>query len=103
VFLLIVTYTAPAADVERLLPDHFAFLDSHYADGTFLVSGRQVPRAGGFILAAGDDRAAIERLVATDPFVTGGVATYTVIEVEPTRAGTSWRPALLATGVQLPA
>jgi uncharacterized protein YciI len=103
VFALIVTYTAPADDVERLLPDHKAFLDNHYADGTFLISGRQVPRTGGFILAAGDDRAAIERIVATDPFVTGGVATYTVIQVEPTKAAATMRPALAAVGVQLPA
>jgi uncharacterized protein YciI len=101
-FLLIVTYTAPIADVERVLPDHLAFVDSHYADGTFLVSGRQVPRTGGFILAAGDDRAAVERMIATDPFITAGVAHYTVLEVQPTRAAPSWQPALLAAGVRIP-
>lgn len=101
-FLLIVNYTAPIEEVERLMPDHFAYLEAHYADGTFLFSGRQIPRTGGFIVAAGDDRAAVERLVATDPFVTGGVATYTVIEVEPTRTAPAWRPVLRAAGVELP-
>jgi uncharacterized protein YciI len=103
VFLLIVSYTAPFTEVDAILADHLAFVGDHYADGTFLVSGRQVPRTGGFILAKGDDRAAIERLIATDPFVTGDVATYTVLEVEPTRAAAAWQPALLDAGVQLPA
>jgi uncharacterized protein YciI len=102
VFLLIVTYTAPTDAVEAVLADHLAFVKAHYADGTFLVSGRQIPRTGGFILAGGDDRAAIERIIATDPFVTESVATYTVLQVEPTRAAPSWQSALAAAGVQLP-
>nr|WP_240942839.1 YciI family protein [Planosporangium thailandense] len=99
---MIVNYIAPIEEVERLMPDHFAYLADHFADGTFLVSGRQKPRTGGFIVAAGDDRAAVERLIATDPFVTGGVATYTVLEIEPTRAAPAWRPVLRAAGVELP-
>jgi uncharacterized protein YciI len=102
VFLLIVSYTAPLTEIEEVLADHLAFVADHYADGTFLVSGRQNPRAGGFIIARGDDRTAIERIIATDPFVTKGVATYTVLQVEPTRATASWQPALADAGVQLP-
>jgi uncharacterized protein YciI len=102
VFLLIVSYTAPLAEVEKILADHLAWVADHYADGTFLVSGRQNPRTGGFIIARGDDREAIERIIATDPFVTKGVATYTVLQVEPTRAAASWQSALAEAGVQLP-
>nr|WP_240940393.1 YciI family protein [Planosporangium flavigriseum] len=100
--MLIVTYTAPQAEVEAVLATHLAWVADHYDDGTFLVSGRQNPRTGGFIIAKGDDRAAIERMVATDPFVTEGVATYTVLQVEPTRAAAEWRTALADAGVQLP-
>ena len=58
-----------------------AWLNEGYAAGRFLVSGRQIPRTGGVILATGDDRDEIEALAATDPFVTGGVATCEVVRV----------------------
>ncbi|GII23635.1 YciI family protein [Planosporangium mesophilum] len=103
-FLLIVSYTAPLAEVDAILADHLQFVVDHYADGTFLLSGRQNPRdGGGFILAKGDDRDAIERLIATDPFVIKNVAAYTVIQVEPTRAAAELKDALAAAGVRLPA
>jgi len=38
---------------------HVAWLRTHYASGTFLASGRKVPRDGGVILAIGHDRAQI--------------------------------------------
>ena len=44
------------------------------------MSGRQIPRTGGVILARGDDREEIEALAASDPFVSGGVATCEVIQ-----------------------
>ena len=45
-----------------------------------MVSGRQIPRTGGVIMARGDDREEIEAIAAADPFVKGGVATCEVIQ-----------------------
>ena len=59
---------------------HVAFLKKHYADGTFLVSGRKIPRDGGIILAVGPSREAIETIVKADPFVSRGLADYRIIE-----------------------
>jgi uncharacterized protein YciI len=101
VFLLLVSYNAATAEIDRLLPAHVEFLDARYADGTFLLSGRQVPRTGGFILAAGDDLGAIERSIATDPFVTAGAAHYTVVQIQPTKAAPAWAPVLRDAGVAL--
>ena len=78
-FLLLLTYVKPLAEVDALMADHVAWLDEHYASGTFLVSGRRIPRTGGVILARGDDAAAMASLAASDPFVAGGVATCEVI------------------------
>jgi uncharacterized protein YciI len=80
VFLLLLTYVKPLAEVDALMRKHVAWLDEHYAAGRFLVSGRRIPRTGGVIIARGEDRAEIEALAATDPFVRGGVATCEVIE-----------------------
>lgn len=79
-FVLELTYTAPLDRVDALSADHLAWVDAHFAAGTFVASGRKKPRDGGVILAVGDDRAAVEALVAADPFVTGGVCAYRVTE-----------------------
>jgi uncharacterized protein YciI len=78
-FVLLLTYVRPLAEVDALMRDHVAWLDEHYASGRFLVSGRRIPRTGGVIVARGEDRDAMEALAATDPFVRGGVATCEVI------------------------
>jgi uncharacterized protein YciI len=79
-FILLLTYTKPLEEVDALMRDHMAWLNEQYQAGRFLVSGRQVPRTGGVIVARGDDREGIEALAAGDPFVTGGVATCEVIQ-----------------------
>jgi uncharacterized protein YciI len=80
VFVLLLTYTKPLPEVDALMREHVAWLDEQYAAGRFFVSGRQIPRTGGVIIARGDDREAIEALAATDPFVSGGVATCEVVQ-----------------------
>jgi uncharacterized protein YciI len=84
-FLLVVTYTRPLAQIEVLLPEHRRWLDENYADGTFLASGPRVPRDGGIILARGRSRAALEALTQTDPFARASVARYELLEFRPNR------------------
>ena len=55
-FVLLLTYVRPLAEVDALMREHVAWLDEHYAAGRFLVSGRRIPRTGGVIVARGDDR-----------------------------------------------
>ena len=84
-FVLELSYTAPLDKVDAVLPEHVTWLEGHYANGVFLASGRKVPRDGGIILAAAESRAAIEALVATDPFVEAGVCAYRVTEFVATK------------------
>ena len=79
-FVLLLSYTRPVDEVDALMREHMAWLREQYAAGRFLVSGRQVPRTGGVIVARGGDREEMEALAATDPFVTGGVATVQVVQ-----------------------
>jgi uncharacterized protein YciI len=60
---------------------HVAFLHGHYAAGTFVASGRKIPRDGGIILAVGGDRAQLEAIVRDDPFVARGLADYRIVEL----------------------
>jgi uncharacterized protein YciI len=84
-FVLEVTYTAPLDRVDAALPEHYTWLDAHFATGVFIASGPKVPRDGGVILAVGDDRAKIEEIVASDPFSVAGVSEYTITEFVTTR------------------
>jgi len=84
-FVLLLEYLAPLERIDELLAEHRRYLDEHYADGTFLLSGRQVPRTGGMILAAGDDRDRIAAITERDPFVVHGAARYSIVQVEPSR------------------
>jgi uncharacterized protein YciI len=56
------------------------FLKRHYDTGTFLVSGRKIPREGGIILAVGKTREEIEAIMREDPFCKHGLADFRVIE-----------------------
>lgn len=91
-FVLDLSYTAPLDRVDALLEEHVAWLDAQYAAGVFVASGRKNPREGGVILAVGDDRAAIERITASDPFVVHGVCAYRITEFIATKTSAALAP-----------
>jgi uncharacterized protein YciI len=72
--VVVLTYVAPLDAIDARMKEHVAWLGKGYAEGVFLASGRQIPRTGGVILIRGE-KAAVEAVVATDPFVSGGLAT----------------------------
>ena len=79
-FVIELLYTAPLAAIDAAMSAHVRFLKQHYADGTFLVSGRKIPRDGGVILAVGESRAAIEAVMRNDPFCARGLAEVRIIQ-----------------------
>ncbi|MGW0666826.1 YciI family protein [Streptomyces sp. NPDC002746] len=91
-FVLELSYAAPLDRVDALMKDHADWLDTQYAAGVFIASGRKNPRDGGVILAVGEDRAEIERLAATDPFAVHGVCVYRITEFLATRTSDALAP-----------
>ncbi|MGE0548286.1 MAG: YciI family protein [Kofleriaceae bacterium] len=79
-FIIELTYVAPLDQIDAAMTRHMAFLDRHYAAGTFLISGRKLPRDGGIIVATATDRAQLEAIARDDPFVAEGLATARIIE-----------------------
>ncbi|WP_277967815.1 YciI family protein [Sphingomonas echinoides] len=77
--LILLDYGASIEAVDAQLKHHVAWLEKGFAEGVFLIAGRQDPRTGGVIVARGR-KAEAEALAATDPFVTSGVATARVIQ-----------------------
>jgi uncharacterized protein YciI len=79
-FVIELIYKAELTAIDAQMRAHMAFLRKHYAAGTFVVSGRKIPRDGGIIIAAGKSRAEIEAVVKEDPFVKQGLAEFRILE-----------------------
>jgi uncharacterized protein YciI len=77
--LLLLSYARPLEEVDAQMKAHVAWIERGFAEGVFVVAGRQEPRTGGVIVVRGR-RAEAEALAATDPFVASGVATVAVIQ-----------------------
>ena len=85
-FLILVKYVKPLAEVDALVPAHREFLQQHYSAGRLILSGRLEPRTGGVIVAHNLNRAELEVLLEDDPFARAGVAEYTILEFFPSMA-----------------
>jgi len=79
-FIVELTYKASLARIDAQMRAHVAFLRRYYAAGNFLMSGRQIPRTGGIIVAMADSRERIEAIMAEDPFCRHGLAEARIIE-----------------------
>lgn len=82
-FVILLHYENGLDAVEAALPAHVCYLERHYADGSFLLSGRREPRTGGVIFCRAGSRAEVEVLVAEDPFARAGAARHEIIEFYP--------------------
>lgn len=85
-FIVLLSYTRPLAEVDPFVAEHRSFLEQHYALGHFVLSGRKEPRTGGVILSTMTSRAALDTVLREDPFHREGVAQYDVIEFTPSMA-----------------
>lgn len=84
-FIVISHYLKSAEEIDRVLPEHRAFLDRHYAAGRFLVSGPLEPRTGGVIVTGPMSREQIDSILADDPFVRERISEYQILEMRPTK------------------
>ena len=85
-YAIVLRYKRPLSEVDKHVDAHRARLRKNYADGTFLVSGRQRSGAAGFILAAAIERGQLDAVFASDPFGQNNLADHEIIEVVPTMA-----------------
>lgn len=87
-FVVELIYKAPLAEIDASMSPHMRWLKKHYAAGTFLVSGRKIPRDGGIILAVANSREEIDGIMRDDPFCARGLADVRIIQFNPSqRAG----------------
>ena len=84
-FVVEVTYRIPADQLGETLAEHRAFLQTGYDQGWLLLSGPQVPRTGGVIIARAPSRAGLEEFFARDPYRQKQLADYRFVEFEPVK------------------
>lgn len=84
-FLVEITYTAPLAAIDAALGAHREFLQGGYDRGLLLMSGPMTPRTGGVVIARGESAQVVETFFQGDPFRTGNLATYRIVEFTPVK------------------
>ena len=82
-FIVSLTYKRPLEEVDSHLDAHVAYLKQEYANGSFIASGRKVPRTGGIILSNIKTRDELEVILTKDPFYIAGIADYDMMEFIP--------------------
>lgn len=95
-FLVLLDYRRPLAEVDAHLEAHRAFLERHYAAGHFLLSGRKTPRTGGVILARASSPQTLWQWLAEDPFFQARLADYQLVAWEPAMVARDLSPASVA-------
>jgi uncharacterized protein YciI len=84
-FILLLKYIKPVAEVEKELENHIKYLDKYYALGKFVCSGRRNPRIGGVILCKSQTEKEVKELLKEDPFYSKKIAEYEIIDFSPTK------------------
>ena len=84
-FVVVLRYLVPLDVLDTHRDAHLKYLDDGYGKGVFLLSGPQVPRNGGIIMARSKTREALLAVLSMDPFAIHKVAEYQVFEFTPTK------------------
>ncbi|CAN5242238.1 YciI family protein [soil metagenome] len=83
--VVILTYLVDVDTVDIHRPAHIEWLKLAYRNGVMVTSGRQRPTTGGVLIFRGE-KAVVEAIAATDPFVINGVARAEVTQFVATMA-----------------
>ena len=83
-FIVTLTYKVELSEINKHRDTHLEFLKTQYEKGHFLMSGPQVPRKGGIIIARYSSRDELDKALCQDPFAINQLAHYDVQEFNPT-------------------
>lgn len=79
-FVVLMNYSQSLESVDRVRPEHIRHLEAWAERGIIRAWARRDPPTGGVLVAAAADRAALERVLAEDPYVKAGVANPEIVE-----------------------
>lgn len=84
-FIVEVTYRIPVEQIGDVLNEHRAYLQIGYDQGWLLMSGPQIPKTGGVIIARAPSRRELEEFFSKDPYQAKGIGDYRFIEFDPVK------------------
>src|SRR5260370_31508258 len=82
-YAIVLRYKRPLSEIDKHVDAHRAWLGKNYADGTFLVSGRQRSGAGGFIFAPAVERGELCAAFGHDSFGQNQLSRYGILRRGP--------------------
>jgi len=82
-FVVLMHYTRPLADVDAVRSAHVSHLEQAAGRGIVVAWARRSPPVGGVLVATAPDRETLERVLADDPYVRAGVAAPEVVVFQP--------------------
>jgi uncharacterized protein YciI len=85
-FVILVNYLKPLAEIDAHLEAHRRFLDDGLASGYLLAAGARIPRTGGIILAKAPTAQHLHAYLNEDPFSKLGLVSYEVLEFKPVKS-----------------
>tara|TARA_R110002050_G_scaffold104052_5_gene213262 strand:+ start:30918 stop:31205 length:288 start_codon:yes stop_codon:yes gene_type:complete len=84
-YIINVTYKVSLETIDKYISEHIEYLDTQYALGSFIASGRKVPRTGGIILSNLSDKNELLKIIEKDPFKIRDLANYKITEFNPSK------------------
>jgi uncharacterized protein YciI len=82
-FVVLMHYTKPVADVDQVRAAHVSHLEQAAGRGIIVAWARRSPPVGGVLVATAPDRKTLEAVLGEDPYVKAGVAAPEVVEFNP--------------------
>jgi uncharacterized protein YciI len=84
-YIVEINFTVPLAQIEAIVPQHRAFLQTGYDRGWLLMSGPLNPRTGGLVVARAPSLEEIQSFFRQDPYQVNRLATYRFAEFSPVK------------------
>lgn len=83
-FIIENKYLVSQEEIDRLVPEHRAYMAKFFHAGLFIAMGPKVPRDGGIIISAIKNKSELMKLLDKEPLVKHEFVSYRLIEFKPT-------------------
>ncbi len=84
-FIVLLKFSEQKNKAAEFMDGHNDWLKRGFADQVFLLAGSLQPRRGGAIVAHNTSSSALAARVNEDPFVTEGIVSAEILEVDPAK------------------
>jgi uncharacterized protein YciI len=82
-YIVYIEYITPQEEIERIRPEHRAFLEEGYKKGLLLFSGPQDSEKGAVIVARARSKEDLVEFFDEDPYLRSRAAVYTFNAFDP--------------------